>query len=46
MVVPPEMEPLAAEMVALPAPAELASPCEPAALLMVDTPVLLEVQVT
>ena len=42
----PEMAPLVAEIVALPAAAELASPCEPAALLIVATLVLLEAQVT
>ncbi len=45
-VVLPEMDPLVAEMVVLPVAAELASPCEPPALLIVATPVLLEAQVT
>ena len=45
-VVLPEMAPLVAEIVVLPAAAELASPCEPAALLIVATLVLLEAQVT
>ncbi len=45
-VVLPEMLPLVAEMVVLPAAAELARPCDPAALLMVATPMLLEAQVT
>jgi hypothetical protein len=42
----PEMDPLVAEMVVLPAAAELARPCEPAALLIVAALVLLEAQVT
>ena len=45
-VVLPEMAPLAAEIVVLPTAAELASPCEPAALLTVATLVLLDAQVT
>ncbi len=44
--VPPEMLPLVAERVVLPTAPELASPCEPAALLMVAILVLLEAQVT
>ncbi len=42
----PEMSPLLAEMVVLPRLAELARPCEPLALLIVATLVLLEAQVT
>ena len=45
-VVLPEMAPLVAEIVVLPAAAELASPCEPAALLIVATLVLEDTQVT
>ena len=42
----PEMLPRVAEIVVLPAATELASPCEPLALLMLAAPVLLEDQVT
>ncbi len=42
----PEMLPLLAEIVVLPADAELASPREPPALLIVATSVSLEAQVT
>ncbi len=45
-VVLPETAPLAAEIVVLPTAAELARPCEPAALLIVATLVLLDAQVT
>ena len=45
-VVLPEMLPLVAEMLVPPAEAEVASPCEPAALLMVAVPVLEEDQIT
>ena len=45
-VVLPETGPLAAEMMVLPGAAELASPCVPAALLIVATPALEEDQVT
>ena len=45
-VVLPEMLPLVAEIVVLPAAAELARPCEPPALLIVATLVLDEAQVT
>ena len=45
-VVLPEMAPLAAEIVVLPTAAELASPCEPVALLIVAALVLLDAQVT
>ncbi len=45
-VVLPEMAPLAAEIVVLPTAAELANPCEAAALLTVATLVLLDAQVT
>jgi hypothetical protein len=45
-VVLPEMDPLVAEILVLPTAAALARPCEPAALLMVETLVLLEAQVT
>ena len=42
----PERLPLVAVIVVLPAVTELARPCVPAALLIVATPVLLDVQVT
>ena len=45
-VVLPEMLPLVAEIVVLPGATELASPCEPAALLIVAILVLLEAQIT
>ncbi len=45
-VVLPEMAPLAAEIVVLPAVALVASPSEPAALLIVATAGVLEAQVT
>ena len=45
-VVPPEIDPLAAEIVELPGEAEVARPCEPLALLIVATAVLEEDQVT
>jgi len=42
----PRMLPEAAMIVAVPASTDVASPCEPAALLIVATPVLEELQVT